>query len=213
VSGFCHGWLACLAAYAGDTVAAGAHQDAATEAVLGSGDAQGEAAVSMFGVVAAAVRNDAAALEAHADRLESAVTAAPQFADHCAGGAAWELVEAGRVDQLRRMLSVARSAGPWDRARRLQVEAVLAAFDGDHDRAVDAAMQSIEICESLGHVFDPIRSRIIAARSLVALGRDAEAGSLLNQAIADAESIGASRLVDEARSLFGGEAQQVAAER
>jgi tetratricopeptide (TPR) repeat protein len=211
VSGFCHGWLAYLAAYSGDAVVAGEHQDAATEAVGSSGDAQGEATVSMVGVVVAAVRNDAAALEAHADRLESAVTAAPQFADHCAGGAAWELVQAGRADQLRRMLSVARSAGPWDRARRLQAEAVLAAFDGEHDRAVDAAMQSIEICESLGHVFDPIRSRMIASRSLVALGRDAEAGALLDQAIADAESIGADHLAAQASSFLGGEGRQSAA--
>ncbi len=213
VSGFCTGWLACLAAYTDDAVAAGAHLDAATEAVLNSGDAQGEAAVSMFGVVVAAVRNDAAALEAHADRLESAVTAAPQFADHCAGGAASELVGAGRADQLRRMLSVARSAGPWDRARRLQAEAVLAAFDGDHARAVDSAIQSIEICESLSHVFDPIRSRIIAARSLIALERDDEARPLLEHAIADAESIGAERLAAEARSLIGGASPQMTAER
>jgi hypothetical protein len=102
------------------------------------------------------------------------------------------------------VLAAGRPGGSWDRARRLQAEAALAAFDGDHEAAVDAATQSIEICESLGHVFDPIRSRIIAARSLLALDRDDEARSLLNQAIAGAESIGAHLLVEEAASLLGG---------
>jgi hypothetical protein len=167
----------------------------------------------MFGVVVSAVRGDQGALATYADRLESAVTAAGHFADVCAGGVASELVAAGRADQLRRLLAVARPGGPWDRARRLQAEAVLAAFDGDHLQAVDRAMQSIEICESLEHVFDPIRSRIIAARSLIALDRGDEAASLLQRAIVDAESIGAGRLADEARSLLGGDNQRLAAER
>jgi hypothetical protein len=118
-----------------------------------------------------------------------------------------------RADQLRRLLAASRPGSPWGRARVLQAEAVLAAFDGDHDLAVDAAMRSIEICESLGHVFDPIRSRIIAARSLIALARDDEARSLLAQAIADAESIGAGPLAADARSLLGHERQRRAAER
>jgi hypothetical protein len=111
------------------------------------------------------------------------------------------------------MLAVARSAGPWDRARRLQSEAALFASDGDHERAVVAAIESIEICEALDHVFDPIRSRIIAARSLIALDRDDEARQLLNRAVSDSEAIGAGRLAAEARSLLDDENPQVAARR
>jgi hypothetical protein len=213
VSSVCHVWLAYLAAYTGDLAAAGAHLDAGMEAVLTSGDAQAETGACMIGVVVSAVRGDTAQLAVFADRLESAATSAPQFALNCAGGAASELVEAGRADQLRRMLALARPGGPWDRARRLQAEAVLAAFDDDHDRSVEAAMQSVEIGESLEHVFDPIRSRIIAARSLVALGRDAEARPLLDQAIAGAESIGAGHLAAAARAVLGEENPRLAAER
>ncbi|MDH3250291.1 MAG: AAA family ATPase, partial [Acidimicrobiia bacterium] len=213
VSGVCHVWLACVAAYAGDVTAAADHLGAGAEAVLSSGDAQGETGTAMIGVVVSAVRSDSAQLAVYADRLESAVTGSPQFADYCAGAVASELVEAGRVDQLRRMLALARPGGPWDRARRLQAEAVLAAFDNDHERAVEAAMQSVEIGESLEHVFDPIRSRIIAARSLLALGRDAEARPLLDHAIAGAESIGAGHLAAQASSLLGGEGRPSAARR
>ena len=204
VSSVCHIWLAALAAYAGDTEAAGAHLEAGAEAVLSSGDAQGETTTSMAGVVVSAMRGDDEALGRYADRLESAVASAGHFADFCAGGAASELIAAGRADQLRRVLAAARPGGAWDRARRLQAEAALAAHDGDHSGAVAAAMLSIEICESLGHVFDPIRSRIIAARSLLAVDRDDEARSLLAQAIAGAGSIGAHLLVEEAALLLGG---------
>ncbi len=213
VSGFCQCWLAYLAAYAGDAATAGAHLEAGVEAALASGDAQAEAQAAMVGVVVSALRRDDEVLGTYADRLESAVTAARQFADHFAGGVASELVEAGRADQLRRLLAAARSSGLWDRARRLQAEAVLSAFDGDHGRAVDLAKESLEICESLEHVFDPIRSQIIAARSLIALDRDGEARSLLQQAIAGAESIGAGHLAADARSLLGDDDQQKAADR
>ena len=128
VSGFCQCWLAYLAAYAGDAATAGAQLEAGVEAALASGDAQAEAQAAMVGVVVSALRSDDEALGTYADRLESAVTAAGQFADHCAGGVASELVEAGRADQLRRLVAAARSGGSWDRARRLQAEAVSCDF-------------------------------------------------------------------------------------
>ncbi len=212
VSAVCNVWLAYLSAYTGDLAAAGAYLEAGAEAVLSSGDAQGGTGTAMIGVVVSAARGDDDAVGSYADRLESSVTAAPQFADFCAGGATTELVAAGRADQLRRILASARSGGPWDRVRRLQAEAALAAHDGDHERAVAAATESIQICEALEHVFDPIRSRIVAARSLIALDRDAGARSLLQRAIADAESIGADLLAAEARSLFGDGDQRLAAE-
>jgi class 3 adenylate cyclase/tetratricopeptide (TPR) repeat protein len=213
VSRVCEVWLAVLAAYAGDAEAAGAHLEAGAEAVLSSGDAQGETTTAMAGVVVSAMRGDDEALGRYADRLESSLTTAGHFADFCAGGCAAELVAAGRADQLRRLLSAARPGGPWDRARRLQARAVLAAHDGDHGGAVDAAMQSIEICESLEHVFDPIRSRLIAAKSLVALDRAEEATPLLERALDDASSIGAGLLASEARSLLGGDRARRAAGR
>lgn len=74
-------------------------------------------------------------------------------------------------------------------------------------------MESVEICESLEHVFDPIRSRIIAAKSLIALDRAEEAEPLLDQAIAAADSIGASLLASQARSLRGESQGLRAAER
>ncbi len=213
VSSICHVWLACLSAYSGDAEAAGVHLEAGAGAVLSSGDAQAETSTAMVGAVVSAMRGDGDGIGRYADRLETAVTTAGQFADFCAGGAASELVAAGRADQLRRMLAAARPGGPWDRARRLQAQAVLSAFDGDHSRAVDAAMESVEICESLEHVFDPIRSRIIAAKSLIALDRAEEAEPLLDQAIAAADSIGASLLASQARSLRGESQGLRAAER
>ncbi len=213
VGDICHVWLAYLAAYAGDATAAAEHLEAGVEGLLTSGDAQAESAAAMFGVVVSAVRADEETLGAYADRLESAVTPTGKFADFCVGGVAPELVAAGRIDQLRRLLGVARPLGPWGRARMLQAEAVLAAFDGDHARVIELAAESIEICESLGHVFDPIRSRIIAARSLIALDRLEEAEPLLRGAIADADSIGAGHLTSEARSLLGGDSQKLAAGR
>lgn len=213
VSNICHVWLAYLAAYAGDAKAAGAHLEAGGEGVLSSGDAQAETATAMIGVVVSAMRGDDDAVGKYADRLETAVAAAGHYADSCAGGAAVELVAAGRTDQLRRMLAAATAGGPWDRVRRLQALAVLAAHDGDHDRAVEAALESLEIGESLEHVFDPIRSRIIAARSLIALDRAGEAAPLLERAAADASSIGAGLLESEARSLLDDDQSGRAAER
>lgn len=213
VSSFCRCWLALVAAHAGDVVAAGTHLEAGVQAALASGDAQVEAQTAALGVLVSALQGDDDAFGSYTDRLESIAVAAGQFADNAAGSVASELVEAGRAGQLRRMLAAARPGGPWDRARRLQAEAVLAAHDGDHDRAVDLATESIEICESLEHLFDPIRSRIIVARSLIALERDGEAAPMLQQAIDDADSIGASLLADLARALVGGQSQQEAARR
>ena len=100
VSAVCNVWLACLAAYTGDLQAAGAHLEAGAEAVLSSGDAQGETTTAMLGVVVSAARGDDDAVGVYADRLESSVASAGQFADFCAGGAALELVAAGRADRV-----------------------------------------------------------------------------------------------------------------
>ena len=80
-------------------------------------------------------------------------------------------------------------------------QARVAEARGNHEEALDLYRRVIDVGVPLEQRFWTTLARIGAARCLVALDRDQEASSELDRARADAEYMGAARLLDEIESV------------
>ncbi len=117
------------------------------------------------------------------------------------GDMAEPLIGIGRANHLEDLIRRARPHGRYPQGRLLQAKALLAESRNQPDEAFEHSTEAIRLHEELDHVFDPTRARIIAARSLIALGRDGEAAPLLERALQDAHSMGATLLVNRVQAL------------
>jgi hypothetical protein len=203
VAAYSQQWLAIINHYRSRPSVAKGHFEASIDQVLSASDALANGAAFAAGILIAQAAGDRGGVVRYAEGLEERLAETGTLLDYYTGLVADELVAAGRIDQLERLVGLFRSTSPWGKARRLHARGVLAAAQGDHQSAVDLALESIGTLEPRGHVFDPTRGRILAGRNLILLDRTEEGVPLLERAIADAEQMGARLLVDAAREVLG----------
>lgn len=106
-----------------------------------------------------------------------------------------------------RLLADSAATEPM-RASVSAAEGVAAAAAGDSDTARRKFEDAVDLFERTGAPFDTARARTELARSLLALGRPAEAGREAAKALGALEQIGAAHEVAVARTLLEAAAQQ-----
>jgi hypothetical protein len=205
VSTDCTGWLALLGHFRGDSSLTSLLDIVTIEEALKTDDTLYQAGALTVALLTATGRGDRAEAQEWARRFFSVVSDDSELLAFYLGLIAEALVDVELTEELAELVRRARSVSPFGSGRLRHAEAVVAQVEGDHQVAVDRALEAVQIHESLGHVFDPVRARILAGRSLIALGRDGEAVDQLEAARIGAVQMGAMLLLDEIDELLGKE--------
>ncbi len=194
-------WEAAIRFMRGDVRTATELWTAAVDGVRELGDPQGMLPALSWGVAYAAERGDRSVARSLVDELEEQGREHPFFLGPNLILAARGLVAIDSGDRLERLIDLARVGDEWTDTLLGACRAVLAEHRGSLDEAVALHRRVWEIGGPLGQRFEPTRSRIDAARCLLALGREDEAADLLDQAREDAREMGAALLRDQIAEL------------
>ena len=120
------------------------------------------------------------------------------------------MVSMGMEDQVEQLVRIAKPNSEWMVAQIGGAQARVEEARGNHEAAVELYQRIFDVGSPLEQRFWTTLARIGLARCLAALGRDEEASLELDLARADAEYMGAVRLLDEIESVddLGREAVQ-----
>jgi tetratricopeptide (TPR) repeat protein len=115
--------------------------------------------------------------------------------------AAEPMVSMGMEDQVEQLVRIAKPNSEWMVAQIGGAQARVEEARGNHEAAVELYQRIVDVGIPLEQRFWTTLARIGLARCLAALGRDEEASLELDLARADAEYMGAVRLLDEIESV------------
>ena len=105
------------------------------------------------------------------------------------------MVSMGMEDQVEKLARIARPNSEWMVAQIGGAQARVAEARGSHEEALELYQRVVDVGTPLEQRFWTTYARIGLARCLVALGRDEEASNELDLSRADADYMGAVRLL------------------
>ena len=111
------------------------------------------------------------------------------------------MVSMGMEDQVQKLARIARPNSEWMVAQIGGAQARVAEAQGDYDEALGLYRAVVEVGIPLEQRFWVTFARIGLARCLVALGREGEASDELNLSRADADYMGAARLLEAIEAI------------
>jgi hypothetical protein len=198
---FARAWAAEVAFHRGDTV--GSLE--VREDVMGFARDVGDPQFTIPALASLVEARWAAGDPTLGEAIDEFVTAGsdnPGFTPQWLPLAARPMIDGGRAADLRRLVEAARwGEAPWLDAHMGGVRGLLAEAAGDLEGAIALFRPVWEVGDPLHQRFWATTARVDAARCLLAIGRAAEAHSLLDEAQVTAEWMGATRLLDQMADL------------
>jgi len=164
-------------------------------------DAQGLFPSLAMGVMIWEATGETAEARRMADEFAEISLDNPVFLAQHLATIAEPMVSMGMEDQVEKLARIARPNSEWMVAQIRGAQARVAEARGNHDEALELYRSVVDVGDPLEQRFWTTYARIGLARCLVALGRDEEASNELNLSRADAEHMGAVRLLDAIESI------------
>ncbi|MDH5372820.1 MAG: hypothetical protein OEX97_07750, partial [Acidimicrobiia bacterium] len=201
ISTFATAWQAIVLFFRGSTVEARQLWVDVLDQSRRGKDAQGLFPSLAMGIMIWVANGEMAEARRMADELAEISVDNPVFLAQYLPIVAEPMVSMGMTDQVEMLVRIARPTSEWMVAQVGGVQARVAETRGDYDGALGLYRSVVEVGIPLEQRFWVTYARIGFARCLVALGRDEEASEQLNLSRADAEYMGAARLLDAIEAI------------